>query len=736
MRSFSWLHFTDLHQGLESQGWLWPGVRDALFADLEKLHERCGPWDLVLFSGDLTQRGTAEEFKNFNDSTLQKLWSHLQSLGSTPSLLAIPGNHDLMRPDQRRPEALVLQRWSTYPEVQAEFWRDAGSPYRKLVEQAFTPYTAWHDSHPYCAVPRKPGLMPGDFSAILHKDGLKLGIVGLNSTWLQISGGNYEGKLAVDARQFHAPCDGDGPAWVKSCDFALLMTHHPPDWLSPEAREQFFAEVATPGRFSAHVFGHMHEHMATTLTIGGSAPRRQLQGSSLFGLETFGDGKMDRRHGYAAGRISVDDRGQASLRLWPRTAKRHPAGYWRIVQDIDAFELSDDQGTRPEPLPFTRKPPPTPHAITITSASPPESRAATSQTAPIPDVVITSLTGGGVGDSGIYYTVAARVQPPGAPYNQSWHVNRTEEERTALNYLDQPGAPVVLWGPEKFGKTWASQYLTNCVLQQDGGDCRVIAINFDTFDHESRADYASFIRELAFQIVGAIGGPEDWVPTLWRTHGSVNQKLGRLMRDNVLPLANSRVIVALDRVDAVWTLPFKDDCFGMLRAWAQDARLGKLRLILGISTTPGRLIDRPTQSPFNLTPPIVLGDFTRAQIEQLAQLYGLTWADKDFVALTALVGGHPYLVRHVMHRSNLAGGAAVDDLLDDDTTIFDDFLQRHARRLQAAPELLAGVRRLRSESLVALDPEISTRLEALGLAVEEKVGYYRLRYRLYERLRL
>jgi hypothetical protein len=731
MRSFSWLHFTDLHQGLESQGWLWPGVRDVLFADLEQLHRRCGPWDLVLFSGDLTQRGTVEEFNKFN-ATLTQLYSHLRALGSAPSFLAVPGNHDLIRPDARRPEALVLGRWSTYPEVQGEFWRDATSPYRKLVEQAFAPYTAWHDGHPYCAVPRKPGMLPGDFSAVLAKDGLRLGIVGLNSAFLQISGANFEGKLAVDVRQFHAACDGDGPAWVKANDFSLLMTHHPPEWLAPEAREHLFGEVTTPGRFNAHIFGHMHEHMATTLSVGGAAPRRHIQGNSLFGLETFGDGKLDRRHGYAAGKITVDDKGEASLKIWPRVAKKHAAGHWRIVQDLDAFELGDDQATRPEPLPFTRKPPPPP----ISSTPHPEPRASISQTAPIPDMVITSLSGNSTGDSGIYYAVAVRVQPPGAPYSQSWHVNRTEEERTALNYLDQPGAPVVLWGPEKFGKTWTSQYLTNCVIQQDGGDCRVIAINFDTFDHESRADYASFIRELAFQIVGAIGGPEDWVPTLWKTHGSVNQKLGRLMRDNVLPLAHSRVIVAFDRVDAVWGLPFKDDCFGMLRAWAQDARLGKLRLILGISTTPGRLIDRPTQSPFNLTPPIVLGDLSRAQVESLAHLYSLSWTDKDFAGLTALVGGHPYLVRHVMHRSNLAGGASVDDLLDDNTSLFDDFLQRYVRRLQGSPELLAGVRRLRSESLVALDPETATRLEAAGLAVEEKVGHYRLRYRLYERLRL
>ncbi|MBA3546490.1 MAG: AAA-like domain-containing protein [Nannocystis sp.] len=735
MRSFGWLHFTDLHQGLDAQGWLWPGVREILFADLAKLHERCGPWDFVLFSGDLTQRAAPEEFERLTQ-TLTALWDHLKTLGSTPSLLAVPGNHDLVRPDPRRPETLVLARWATYPEVQVEFWRDPSSPYRKLVEQSFANYSAWLKSQPFCALELSPGLLPGDFSTVIHSDGLRLGVVGLNSAFLQLTGGDYEAKLAVDVRQLHAACGGDGPAWVKNCDFSLLMTHHPPDWLSPEAREHFFGEVVPPGRFAAQVFGHMHEHMATTLSVGGAAPRRQIQGSSLFGLESFGDGKVDRRHGYAAGRITVDDRGEASLRLWPRVAKKHVAGHWRIVQDLDAFELSDDQGTRPEPLPFTRKPPPPPpKPIVVTSAPPPvnEPRTANSQMAP-PPTLVTTMTGGGV-DSGIY-TITSRVQPPGAPYNQAWHIGRQEEERTALNYLDQPGAPVVLWGPEKFGKTWSAQYLTNCVLQQDGGDCRVIAINLDTFDHESRADYPSFIRELAFQIVGSLGGPEDWVPTLWRSHGSVNQKLGRLMRENVLPMAHTRVIMALDRVDAVWGLPFKDDCFGMLRAWAQDERMAKLRFILGISTTPRRLIDRPTQSPFNLTPPIVLGDFTRPQIQQLAQLYGLDWQGRDFDVLTDLIGGHPYLIRHVMHRANLVGAAGVDDLLDEGTSLFDDFLQRYARRLHNSPELLAGIRRLRSETLSELDPEISTRLEAAGLAVEEKVGFYRLRYRLYERLRL
>src|ERR1700704_2530925 len=97
MTVLSCLHITDLHQGMADQDWLWPTTRRALFDDLAKVHEHAGPWDLVLFTGDLTQRGSADEFKRLED-TLGELWNHLGGLGSHPFLLAVPGNHDLVRP--------------------------------------------------------------------------------------------------------------------------------------------------------------------------------------------------------------------------------------------------------------------------------------------------------------------------------------------------------------------------------------------------------------------------------------------------------------------------------------------------------------------------------------------------------------------------------------------------------------------------------------------------------------
>ena len=63
MPGFGWLHLTDLHvAGAGGFRTLWPNVEEQLLDDLAKLHARSGPWDLVLFSGDLTQRGSAAEF--------------------------------------------------------------------------------------------------------------------------------------------------------------------------------------------------------------------------------------------------------------------------------------------------------------------------------------------------------------------------------------------------------------------------------------------------------------------------------------------------------------------------------------------------------------------------------------------------------------------------------------------------------------------------------------------------
>jgi|GEM_PF-2772925 len=344
--SFNWLHLTDLHYGMKEQAWLWPGVREIFWEDLKRLHDKCGPWDLVLFTGDLTQRGGQEEFQQV-DELIQKLWSHLNDLGSRPELLVVPGNHDLVRPNQEEPAVILLQQWLDQPTIQSKFWDDKDSPYRQAVTEAFRPYITWWERQPFKPNGLRTGMLPGDFSVtIANRQGAQLGIVGLNTSFLQLTGGNYQGKLALHARQFHAVCDGDGPAWARKNHACMLLTHHPPMWLSPQSQKDLSANITARGRFAIHLCGHMHEAAYRILSEAGTESRRLWQGRSLFGLEYFSKDKEDvqRLHGYTAGKIELNG-GQGKLMLWPREA-RLQGGQWDIVPDY-SLSLTDDQHNHP-----------------------------------------------------------------------------------------------------------------------------------------------------------------------------------------------------------------------------------------------------------------------------------------------------------------------------------------------------------------------------------------------------
>ncbi|MEO2005589.1 MAG: metallophosphoesterase, partial [Candidatus Poribacteria bacterium] len=99
MPDISWLHLSDVHTRAGSGDHLWPAVRKALFEDLPRVHRLCGGWDLVLFTGDMAFSGQEEQYDTLNDR-LDELWELFEQLGSSPTMYAVPGNHDLVWPDQ------------------------------------------------------------------------------------------------------------------------------------------------------------------------------------------------------------------------------------------------------------------------------------------------------------------------------------------------------------------------------------------------------------------------------------------------------------------------------------------------------------------------------------------------------------------------------------------------------------------------------------------------------------
>lgn len=316
----NWLHLTDLHYGLDDKSWLWPSFRKDFLRDLESMSGQSDGWDLVFFTGDLVQRGDKREYDALSIE-LKKIWETLSKSGRVPLLCVVPGNHDLVRPDPRLASCKALTKlWQTDPELAVQFWRDRDCEYRKLVESSLKNYSEWYRNIDIPKIESIEGVLPGDFSATYSKKGINLGIVGLNTTFLQLDEADCLGRLDLHISQLNAVCGGSPDDWFGDKHASVLMTHHPSNWLSPAGIAHFRQHIYPPGRFISQLCGHQHEPVAFEMSESGAPARRVRQAPSLFGLKEWrGVHPQDRIHGYNAGQFIFE--GEDGLeKYWPRTA--------------------------------------------------------------------------------------------------------------------------------------------------------------------------------------------------------------------------------------------------------------------------------------------------------------------------------------------------------------------------------------------------------------------------------
>jgi hypothetical protein len=206
------------------------------------------------------------------------------------------------------------------------------------------------------------------------------------------------------------------------------------------------------------------------------------------------------------------------------------------------------------------------------------------------------------------------------------------------------------------------------------------------------------------------------------------------MERHVLPRVESALVLAIDGADVALGAPYQDDFFALLRAWAESFHepWPRLRLLLSVSTTPALLVTDPNRSPFNLTAPIILGDLRLAQVENLSRRHNLTWSSAQIGRLMDLVGGHPYLVRLLMHRAALHG-TPLDELLDSGLgsrwILFEDL--RRIRAWLSRCGLLDVAVRVARDPEAKLAPDEYHRVIRAGVLLEDTPSSRRLRNRLY-----
>jgi hypothetical protein len=353
---FSWLHLTDLHYGLDRQGYLWPNLRQPFLDDLKELRKHCGPWNAVFFTGDLVQSGGAEQFEQMQKEFLTPLWQRLGELDSGDAvLLAVPGNHDLNRmpPAKLRSAFHTLRNAGGFDAIADEFWKEAAGNHRRVIDKSFAAYMQWWHGAPHRPADDsiRTGVLPGDFAVTVPVRDRKIGIVGLNTAFLQLGEGDYKGQLVWALEQIGAPLFPEGiDIWEKQHDTCILLSHHGPDWLTPKAQSDGRTEIAPATRFAFQLFGHNHEPRISYLRSDGAiSAQRLLQGCSVFGMEKYGNPpSVARIHGYSAGQIEFDGE-RATLRLWPRAAVNRD-GPWEFIPDYVHAKLTANHCTHPEEL--------------------------------------------------------------------------------------------------------------------------------------------------------------------------------------------------------------------------------------------------------------------------------------------------------------------------------------------------------------------------------------------------
>ncbi len=191
-------------------------------------------------------------------------------------------------------------------------------------------------------------------------------------------------------------------------------------------------------------------------------------------------------------------------------------------------------------------------------------------------------------------------------------------------------------------------------LQSEGVACAAIDLTrIGTSDMTPEQWYSSVIDS----IVSSLDLYETFdLYTWWEEHQLLSfvRRFDKFLEEVLLATLPQPIVIFIDEIDSVLSLPFKlDDFFALLRECynrrAENAAYGRLTFTLLGVTTPSDLMQDKQRTPFNVGRPIELMGFQNHESQSLAQ--GLAAKADDPQALMQAVlhwtGGQPFLTQRV-----------------------------------------------------------------------------------------
>ncbi|HEY9711119.1 MAG TPA: AAA-like domain-containing protein, partial [Oculatellaceae cyanobacterium] len=253
------------------------------------------------------------------------------------------------------------------------------------------------------------------------------------------------------------------------------------------------------------------------------------------------------------------------------------------------------------------------------------------------------------------------------PLNSPFYVERPPIELLCYETILQPGALIRIKASKQMGKT---SLMARILQQARAQELKTVTLSLQLADATVFTDLTRFLQWFCAIVTRSLGLPNQ-LAEYWDDIFGSNYNCTDYFESYLLAEIDSPVVLALDEVDVVFNYPeIATDFFGLLRTWYEKAKYGdessiiwqKMRLLV-VHSTEVYIPLNINQSPFNVGLSVELPEFTREQVQDLANRHELDWTVEQVERLMALVGGNPYLVQVALHHIS-GENITLDQLLE------------------------------------------------------------------------
>ncbi len=305
------------------------------------------------------------------------------------------------------------------------------------------------------------------------------------------------------------------------------------------------------------------------------------------------------------------------------------------------------------------------------------------------------------------------------PLNSKFYMERPPIEEQAYSAICQPGNVIRIRGPKKMGK---SSLVNRIIVYAQGISYKTVNIDFQQADESVFSNLNKFLRWFCANVSLQLQ-VDNILDDFWDEDIGSKVSCTLYFEEYLLTEIETPIVLILNEVNILFEhIAIAQDFLPMLRYWYEKAKQNdifeKLRLIV-VHSTEIYIKLNINQSPFNIGLQIKLPEFNVEQIQKLALVHGLDWAEgNEAEQLMGMVGGHPYLVRLALYylcQQNMS----LEQLLLEAAThagIYNNHLRNLWEYLQQKPELLAAFQKIvREKYSIHLEDILAHQLDSLGL---------------------